>query len=206
MLNDILKNGNKHSYNTHHMKSFFMDPTQDTDDFYNAYYDRENADWDAIYKNYSAAVDWPTCTFYKELMDKYPNAKVILTERTADSWYTSVKNTIQKAASHSEGDNEKMKKFKKMTSTVCSESNINDDEKFADEEAIKNSFIKHNEEVKAYVPKERLLIMQLGEGWDRLCEFLGKDVPETPYPRSNSTEDFNTKSVEMAKKAAQAPL
>lgn len=172
------------------MKSFFMDPTQDTDDFLNAYNNRDEADWDKIYKNYNAAVDWPTCTFYKELMAKYPDAKVILTVRSADSWYKSVKNTIQKAATGPSDADPKYKKFKKMVYHVCCDGTIMDDEKFADEEAIKADFVRHIEEVKNYVPKDKLIVLELGEGWDRLCKFLGKDVPNTPYPKANSTEEF----------------
>ncbi|KAI7897817.1 uncharacterized protein BX663DRAFT_526980, partial [Cokeromyces recurvatus] len=81
-------------YKTHHMKCFFEDPELDPDLFYDAYFHRETADWDQLYKDYNAAVDWPTVEFYKELLKKYPKAKVLLTIRSADSWYNSVKNTI----------------------------------------------------------------------------------------------------------------
>lgn len=47
------------------MKAFFMDPTLNTDDFLDAYNNRDEADWDKLYENYSAGVDWPTSTFYK---------------------------------------------------------------------------------------------------------------------------------------------
>lgn len=59
------------------MKAFYDDPTMNPDDWYNAYMDRKNADWDKLYENYDAAVDWPTVTFYKELLIRYPNAKVL---------------------------------------------------------------------------------------------------------------------------------
>jgi hypothetical protein len=172
------------------MKAFFMDPTADTEDFYNAYHHRDEADWDRIYQNYSAAVDWPTCTFYKDLMVKYPEAKVILTVRSADSWYKSVKNTIHIAATKPTPDDPKLQKFKKMVYDVCAHGTIMDPIKFQDEEAIKLDFVEHNEEVKRYVPADRLLVLELGEGWERLCKFLGKEIPDAPYPSSNSTEEF----------------
>src|SRR2546421_981927 len=34
-------------------------------------------DWDALFQGYQATVDWPACAFYKELMQHYPDAKVI---------------------------------------------------------------------------------------------------------------------------------
>ncbi|KAI9336449.1 P-loop containing nucleoside triphosphate hydrolase protein [Pilaira anomala] len=174
-------------YNTHHMRCFVMDPTTDTDDFYNAYYHRDEADWDKIYENYSAACDWPTCTFYKELMAKYPEAKVILTTRTPESWYKSVRNTILAPQSFARAP----PKFLKMVKAVCMDGMLTDPEILDDKEKIEKAFVDHINEVKTYVPAERLLVMELGEGWERLCKFLGKEVPTVPYPFANSTEEFN---------------
>ncbi|KAG2211849.1 hypothetical protein INT47_004536 [Mucor saturninus] len=176
-------------YNTYHTRVLFSDPTTDTDDFLNAFHHREEADWDKIYENYSAAVDWPSCTFYQDLIMKYPEAKVILTERSAESWYKSVKNTVHAALIASAAD-PKHDKFRRMVTDVCVDGVLNDPIRFEDEEAVKAMFVKHNEGVKKFVPKENLLIMQLGEGWERLCEFLGKEVPDIPYPRVNSTQEF----------------
>lgn len=183
------------------MKSFFLDPTTDTDDFYNAYHHRDEADWDKIYENYSAAVDWPTATFYKDLMVKYPDAKVLLTVRSADSWYKSMKNTVASGLNDEPKQNDpKMQKFFKMVRNVCGEGKIMNPTSFADEEAIKKLFLEHNEEVKRHVPADRLLVLELGEGWNRLCTFLGKDVPDTPYPSANSTEEFNNRFKEHKEK------
>lgn len=38
---------------------------------------------------------------------------------------------------------------------------------------------------------DRLLVMELGvDGWEKLCAFLGKEVPDEPYPKSNSRQEF----------------
>jgi hypothetical protein len=42
--------------------------------------------------------------------------------------------------------------------------------------------------------------MQLGEGWNGLCEFLGKSVPDVPYPKSNSTEEFIERVATLGKR------
>ncbi len=52
------------------------------------------ADWDRIFKGYSATQDFPACTFYQELMTQYPDAKVVLTVRDPDKWYNSALATI----------------------------------------------------------------------------------------------------------------
>ena len=54
-------------------------------------------------------------------------------------------------------------------------------------------FRKHTERVIASVPPERLLVFNVADGWEPLCAFLGVDVPVTPYPRENSTEQFQTR-------------
>ena len=50
---------------------------------------KENFDWEEIYSDYGACLDFPSCNYYKELMEKYPEAKVILTIRDSESWIKS---------------------------------------------------------------------------------------------------------------------
>ena len=50
----------------------------------------------------------------------------------------------------------------------------------------------HNAEVRASVPADRLLVFNVAEGWEPLCEFLGVAVPQTPFPRLNSSGDFRS--------------
>ncbi len=54
-------------------------------------------------------------------------------------------------------------------------------------EASAAFFNKWVDEVKRYVPKERLLVFEVKEGWKPLCDFLGVPVPDIPFPRSNDT-------------------
>lgn len=174
------------------MKSFYEDPDLNPDDFCEAYKHRDQADWDKIYENYDAAVDWPTVTFYKDLLMRYPEAKVLLTVRSAESWYRSVKNTIHKVsmAGMKVPADHPMARFRKMASTIVLDGLIANEELFSDEEKIKQMYLDHIEDVKKNVPVQQLLIMELGEGWTRLCNFLGKEIPNEPYPNSNSTEAF----------------
>jgi len=57
-------------------------------------------------------------------------------------------------------------------------------------------FRRHTEAVLAGVPKERLLVFEVKDGWAPLCDFLGVPVPDTPYPRENSTEDFQRRAAD----------
>ena len=54
----------------------------------------------------------------------------------------------------------------------------------------KRFFKEHNDLVRSLVPLERLLEYEAKQGWGPLCEFLGKEVPEKEYPRTNDTKQF----------------
>ncbi|CAO3610984.1 unnamed protein product [Mucor hiemalis] len=174
------------------MKCFFENPNLSCEEFYQAYLNQKQADWDNLYQDYDAAVDWTGATFYKSLLSKYPNAKVLLSVRSADSWYKSVRDTIVRASIElpKRAPGHPLFPFRRLSEAVCMDGHLTDTKKFADEEHMKKLFNEHIEEVKRVVPADQLLIIELGEGWDRLCNFLGKDVPNIPYPRANSTTDF----------------
>ena len=54
-------------------------------------------------------------------------------------------------------------------------------------------FARHNEQVRATIPAERLLEFRVSEGWQPLCAFLGCDAPDEPFPRVNDREEFNNR-------------
>jgi hypothetical protein len=59
-----------------------------------------------------------------------------------------------------------------------------------DIEGLKTAFNAHTETVKNTIPKEQLLIYQAKDGWEPLCEALGKKVPAEAFPRTNNREEF----------------
>ena len=54
----------------------------------------EPVDWDGFLGGYEATVDWPACTFYEELLQRHPDAKVLLSVRDPERWYESTRDTI----------------------------------------------------------------------------------------------------------------
>ncbi|MGH8246419.1 MAG: sulfotransferase family protein, partial [Gammaproteobacteria bacterium] len=54
----------------------------------------EQSDWDGIFKGYAATVDWPACTYWRELAEYYPDATVILSVRDPARWFESTQKTI----------------------------------------------------------------------------------------------------------------
>ncbi|KAI9303281.1 P-loop containing nucleoside triphosphate hydrolase protein [Cunninghamella echinulata] len=184
----------KLGYKTHHMVTLMPDETQDPGVWVRAYDDPNHEDeWEKVYGDYQAAIDYPTCTFYKELSERYPEAKVILTVRSPESWFKSIHNTIFKDY---EERNKHLTGHRKAVVDMVKHTAMGgiletEPEKLHDEAYMCKHFTDHIEEVKRTIPKERLLIMNLGDGWDILCPFLGKPIPDEPYPVSNSTKDFH---------------
>ena len=48
----------------------------------------------------------------------------------------------------------------------------------------------HEEAVLREVPAERLLVYSVDQGWEPLCAFLGVAVPDVPFPKLNTREEF----------------
>lgn len=143
-------------------------------------------DWPLIYNGFRSAVDWPTAAFWKELTAAYPNARVILSTRNAESWYNSISQTILAVLTNPDKWPEDQRKWLEMVCKVVDRSLGS----LTDEGKIVSAFQKHEAAVKAAVPAGNLLAFQAKDGWEPLCDFLGKPVPETPYPRSNTREEF----------------
>jgi len=146
----------------------------------------KNADWEEILDGYNSAVDWPVCYFWKELAELYPDAKIILTKRDADKWFDSASSTIFKVMEAAKDDPNGQ-----MARTLIMENTFGGD--LTDRKKAIDVFNKHNQEVVDTIPGERLLVFEASEGWGPLCEFLEVPVPDTDFPRVNTTEDFQQK-------------
>jgi len=141
------------------------------------------ADWDLIFKDYAAAVDYPTAAYWREIADHFPDAKVVHTVRDPDAWFESTQATIFAPGSFADNPPPALKAFF-ASFTKALAGNIHDRAFMVD------FFRRHSAEVAAAIAPERLFVMQVGEGWERLCAFLGVPVPDAPYPSENSRAEF----------------
>jgi hypothetical protein len=158
------------------------------------------ANWEGLFLGYRAAVDWPAAAFYEDLMERYPDAKVILTVRDPDGWYDSARSTIynvQRIASSPilslAGLFVPRMRGLKRVARMASDLAWGDvfDGRFEDRRYAIEVFDRWNEEVRRRVPAERLLVYEVREGWEPLCDFLGVPVPEgEPFPHLNDAEAF----------------
>jgi hypothetical protein len=145
---------------------------------------RGDPDWDAIFDGYVATVDYPACGFWRELCVRYPDAKVLLTVRDPDKWFESTCETIL---------SDEIRELVALTpdKAFFDETVFKDYEgHFGDRAFITDYFRRHNEAVIQTIPEDRLLIYQVGDGWEPLCDLLGVPVPQTPFPHVNLRADF----------------
>lgn len=162
----------------------------------------EAIDWNALFQGYQATVDWPGCSFYEQLMQVYPDAKVLLTVRDPEKWYESVRSTIYQVSVLANRSRSRSPSFRimrllmpslvqnaRMTSALIWQKTFHD--RFDDKQYAIEVFNRHNEEVKRKVPPEKLLVYDVKEGWEPLCAFLGVEVPaDKPFPHLNDRSNF----------------
>ena len=144
-------------------------------------------DWEAVFEGYAATMDYPACLYWRELTTAYPKAKVILTLRDANKWFESTEATIFSEMMTQRIRNTPLVSFFERTIWRDFGGQIHD------RAHMTAYFDRHTDAVRAGVPKQRLLEYEVSQGWQPLCEFLGVDVPDTPFPKVNSREEMQAR-------------
>jgi hypothetical protein len=173
----------------HHMEEVFAHPEQVP--YWQAAAVGEPVDWDAVFAGYRAQVDWPGAHAWRELAGHYPRAKVVLSARPEEAWWSSFSATIGKLVAEREHFPlpPHVAAMVELTGIEMIE-NQTFGGKITDKERALAAFRRRTEEVRAAIPPARLLVFEVSEGWEPLCGFLGVPVPVVPFPRVNSAEDF----------------
>ena len=158
---------------------------------------REPVDWRQFFRGHRAAIDWPACEFYRELMAAYPAAKVVLTVRDADGWYDSVAGTLRAIGSCFPWWFPPA--IARMQDAIIWDGRFKG--RFDERDTAIAAFHAHVEEVQRCVPAERLLVFDVAQGWEPLCAFLDRPVPSQPFPRLNDRARFQR--IMLALRASQ---
>ncbi|KAL3463525.1 hypothetical protein BJX64DRAFT_298895 [Aspergillus heterothallicus] len=157
------------------------------------------AEFDQLLHDYGAvSSDTPAIAFADDLIEAYPEAKVVLVERDIDSWYESwmngvIKNTynpfvtviytLDRWFTHPLG-----RIHKSTFEGWLGIKNAEDAKRVS-----KDKFREHYALVRRMTPPERLLEFKLSDGWEPLCKFLGKPVPDVPFPHLNEKKWLDEK-------------
>ena len=165
----------------YHMVEVFKNPK--ASGYWEAAADGRPVDWEEVFAGYGSTVDWPSATFYKQLANAYPEAKVILTVRDPEAWFASTQATIFSRHIRDDTEDDWQRMVLKVIGDLF-------DRRMTDKAKLIEVYQRHNEEVRRTIPQERLLVYDVADGWEPLCRFLDAEVPNESMPRANSTDEF----------------
>ncbi|KAK4207830.1 P-loop containing nucleoside triphosphate hydrolase protein, partial [Rhypophila decipiens] len=154
-------------------------------------------EFDSVLGHSQAVTDAAASCFAREIIEAYPDAKVILNmRRDVEGWHKSVVGTLVKA-NQSWGfwiaswlDREcfwAWHVYERFLWTGLFRASDGDLKK-AVERNGRGVYYEHHAMIRGLVPKERLLEWYIDDGWEPLCRFLGKPVPppNVPFPHANA--------------------
>jgi Sulfotransferase domain len=157
--------------------------------------------WEEIFGEANSTVDWPSARYYRELIERYPDAKVLLSVRDGSSWVRSMRETVwgifhgDSVIRHVSDARAVLdplwRRYTALMRRITWEpaTGVLAGETSTDAGLIE-VMERWNEEVKSSVPEDRLLVWDPREGWEPLCDFLEVDAPSEPLPRLNDTASF----------------
>jgi len=160
--------------------------------------------------NFTAVVDEPVCYAFRELVQHFPNAKVVLTVGdSAEKWVDSMdfvgagwrdfdrcrRDTTCRSEilRHTDVDLpllEEVADFdiaqKNMLGCNLLDNLTNTAES---RRRCTDSYQRHMKDVTEAIPPRQLLMFNVKEGWEPLCNFLEVPVPQAPFPRGDGAKD-----------------
>jgi len=166
----------------HHMVEVLGDPAQ-APGWIDAIEGRP-VDWSTMPTGYDSIVDWPGCSFWAELSMANPDALVLLSVRDPESWYRSASNTIFQSFDRVPPE------LKPWMDAMRVLFHDRFSDQFDDATAMMDAYERHNSEVRKGVPSKNLLEWTPSDGWAPICDRLGLEVPNEPFPVTNTTDDF----------------
>lgn len=146
--------------------------------------------WQVVFERYGAALDFPACCVWRELHAAFPDTKVILTVHPEgpDAWYDSTVETIYRTETSSflaflSLFNPRLRKFRSVSRTLIWQRFLKGT--MGNKSDAIRRYEEHVNEVKALIPSQQLLVYSVDQGWDPLCRFLGREVPDRDFPFVN---------------------
>jgi hypothetical protein len=158
------------------------------------------APWEQVFAGHNCTVDWPGGYFFRELQDAYPEAKVLLSVRDPEGWERSFRETIWTMShgsslmpllAHARAEiDPRWKRYLALVDRMFWGPQGTFAAGHAEPAQLIEQMLAHHEQVKRTVAPERLLVWEVGEGWEPLCAFLDVPVPAEPLPHANDRGEF----------------
>jgi hypothetical protein len=151
----------------------------------------ETVDWQPVLGDYSTAVDWPASAMWRELAEAHPSALVVLSVRAdASAWWESVSSTVLQTARR-EPPPERVE-WMVMLLELLNRLTPSWNDPQAAAAAATAAYERHNAAVRQTIDPSRLIEWQATDGWEPLCQALGVSVPDEPFPKLNTREEWWT--------------
>lgn len=143
-----------------------------------------------VYAGYGSQVDWPGAHVWRQAAAVFPDAKVLHSTRPVESWWKSYAGTIGKLAMvyTSMPMPPHIRAMMDVMAPAIRDATFGGSPD--DHDVAVAAFHAREREVRAAIPPERLLVYDVAEGWGPLCAFLGRPVPDTPFPHRNVKDEF----------------
>jgi hypothetical protein len=149
-------------------------------------------DWRAFPPSCVATVDWPASAFWRELADANPEALIVLSTReSAAKWWESCDETIFPVLRNPVEP--RHEEWRDMAHELAARE-IGPEWDNADH--AQAFYERHNAQVRREAPADRLLDWRATEGWEPLCSALGLPVPDEPFPRVNTREEWAARNAQ----------
>lgn len=169
----------------HHMLEAFRHPDQFRT--LAAYLDGEPVNWHQLFAPYRSQVDFPGAALWPELVEAFPQARVLHTVRDPERWYESTLTTIYQFrtmfAPWIRRGVPVVDRILRVIDGLVWDGIF--DGQFEDRDRAIEIFESHTDAVRAAVPADQLLVFNVSDGWEPLCEFLGVPAPDGPFPHVN---------------------
>lgn len=171
----------------HHMEEVFRNPAQLPN--WRAAMEGETVDWNEALAGFASALDWPSTHFWRELAAYYPQAKIILSVRPVEVWYKSFSATIRKLLEMKDSiPDEYVRSILDMAYKMIAEETFGN--AMHEKGRMLAAFQQRIDEVSANIKPERLLVFDVAEGWEPLCRFLERPLPDVTFPNINNQQEF----------------
>ena len=154
-------------------------------------------------------VDMPSAFFLEEILEAFPDVKVIHTVRDEDAWVHSMANYLRatKAAMAASIPAGRLlsptKREIDTTITAYMTASLGTFDPNA-QTILRKNYRLHNTHVRAVTHSDKTLVFNVKQGWRPLCEFLSVDVPEEPFPHENKQGALARREVFMRRPAMAA--
>ena len=148
---------------------------------------RAAIDWQAFFREYEATVDAPACFYLEELLQAFPQARVILNVRDPERWYESIVTLVRLSRRVRPLGYAIPRLGRYLDLTFALLDTFIPAYRTEDKALLVRAFGEHNAAVQRLVPQDRLLVYRVTDGWAPLCAFLGCEVPRgVSFPHLNA--------------------